>query len=50
VPDGAGWAFRETTHKHRDYWWRYQLPVLLVLYDVTDHAAYWQQSRQKSHL
>jgi hypothetical protein len=36
------WAFRDNTLKHRRYWLRYDLPVLLVLYNIEEHKAYWQ--------
>jgi hypothetical protein len=42
TPDGDGWVFREGTQRHRRYWLRYRLPVILVLYDIDGHAAYWQ--------
>jgi tetratricopeptide (TPR) repeat protein len=42
APEGDGWVFRETTQRHREYWLRYQLPVLVVLYDVDAHVAYWE--------
>lgn len=42
TPDRDGWVFREGTQRHRRYWSRYRLPVILVLYDIDTHAAYWQ--------
>ncbi|GAA2470846.1 DUF4365 domain-containing protein [Winogradskya humida] len=42
TPEGDGWIFRESSQKHRRYWLRYRLPVILVLYDIEAHAAYWQ--------
>lgn len=42
TPDGEGWYFRESTQRLRHYWLRYRLPVILVLYDIEAHVAYWQ--------
>jgi tetratricopeptide (TPR) repeat protein len=42
TPDSDGWVFTEDTQTHRDYWLRYRLPVLLVLYNPDTNTAYWQ--------
>lgn len=42
VSDGTGWWFRERSQRLRRYWLRYRLPVILVLYDIETHTAYWQ--------
>jgi hypothetical protein len=43
APGSDGWVHREGSRTHRDYWLRYQLPVLLVLYDVENQVAHWQR-------
>ena len=42
LADGGGWVYREDSQTHRDYWLNYRLPVILVLYNEIEHAAYWQ--------
>jgi hypothetical protein len=36
----AGFIFRGDS-RHLEYWTRHSLPVILVLYDLRDHVAYW---------
>ncbi|MEU4243150.1 DUF4365 domain-containing protein [Actinoplanes sp. NPDC026619] len=38
----SGWWFRERDQTHRRYWLRYPLSVIVVLYDIEAHTAYWQ--------
>lgn len=40
--DASGWWFRERDQTHRRYWLRYPLSVIVVLYDIEAHTAYWQ--------
>lgn len=42
-----GWVFRGS-RRHLDYWLSYDLPVLVVLYDVDLRVAYWQQVSQRT--
>jgi hypothetical protein len=36
----------DVEEKHRDYWERFPLPVILIVYDPVRQEAYWQDARQ----
>jgi len=43
--DGESWHFYPAV-KHRGYWERYPLPVLLILHSIADDRSYWADARQ----
>lgn len=45
--EGGGWRYR-IAPAHLDYWRRYSLPVILVLYNPTTDTAYWQVIRSET--
>ncbi len=42
-PTADGWVFRDSDHL--DYWTKYSLPVIVVLYDPSTKTCYWQAVR-----
>lgn len=44
-PTDDGWKYYPS-EKHRTYWERYPLPVMLVLHDTNTKVSYWMDARQ----
>jgi Domain of unknown function (DUF4365) len=44
-PSAAGWRFYPED-KHRNYWERFPLPVVLILHDPDSSKTYWTDARQ----